>query len=159
MKRGIICFGMMFLSMVIIFMLSHQSGAGSIALTERIASILDIEKMAGYKNLSTRPLFLGLSLRSYGHAVLYAGFGVVVFLFCGGLTKKQHTRILLSILICLIFSLLDEFHQTFVPGRDCELKDLIMDAVGYLSTILICAFAHGLRYLQFYMNKREQPVS
>jgi len=33
-------------------------------------------------------------------------------------------------LIGFLFALLDELHQGFVPGRDAELADIVVDAVG-----------------------------
>lgn len=37
----------------------------------------------------------------------------------------------------LIWAVLDEVHQSFVPGRDCSLQDLAADAVGLAAGILL----------------------
>lgn len=36
-------------------------------------------------------------------------------------------------IFCLIYALSDEFHQSLVPGRTCEISDLVADSVGILS--------------------------
>ena len=38
----------------------------------------------------------------------------------------------LSISIALIYAILDEYHQTFVPGRNGTLIDVLVDGVGAL---------------------------
>jgi len=51
---------------------------------------------------------------------------------------KHHQPLGLSFGLALLFALLDEFHQSFVPGRDAELRDLALDAAGMgLSLIII----------------------
>ena len=36
-----------------------------------------------------------------------------------------------------LYALSDEFHQRFVPGRSCSLRDVLIDSAGCLSGILI----------------------
>lgn len=46
-----------------------------------------------------------------------------------------------SLMYCLLFSISDEIHQSFVPGRSCELRDVCIDFSGaILGTILIILF-------------------
>jgi len=46
----------------------------------------------------------------------------------------------------LLWASLDEFHQSFVPGRDCSLQDLAADAVGLsLGLLLFSALLAGRR--------------
>ena len=51
--------------------------------------------------------------------------------------------------LCLLYALSDEFHQTFVPGRLFQIQDLLIDSAGILTGILI---------FQTYRKKRfDQP--
>ena len=49
-------------------------------------------------------------------------------------TFKTNTKT--KLLICLLFGLLyaasDEFHQKFVSGRSCEIRDVCIDTLGVL---------------------------
>jgi VanZ family protein len=58
---------------------------------------------------------------------------------------KEHTwrRVLLCVLFTSLYGLLDEFHQSFVPGRSCDIFDWIADTAGSLPGSLI-----GLRILR-----------
>ena len=45
---------------------------------------------------------------------------------------------LLSWLIGAAYAVSDEIHQMFVPGRSCEMRDILIDAAGVACGILIC---------------------
>lgn len=38
----------------------------------------------------------------------------------------------------ILYALLDEIHQYFVPGRACTLTDFMIDCIGIFSAALIC---------------------
>jgi VanZ family protein len=45
----------------------------------------------------------------------------------------------------ILLGLLDEWHQAFVPGRVCSLKDLLFDAAGGFAGITACLLIAGRR--------------
>ena len=60
-------------------------------------------------------------------------FSILGFLIFGSLSlnSKEFDQILsLSIKIGILFSCLDEYHQSFIEGRDSSLADLIFDILG-----------------------------
>ena len=52
-----------------------------------------------------------------------------------------YKRIGFAFLICLLYAASDEFHQTFIPGRGGQVKDVIIDSCGALVGI-------GLRFMK-----------
>ena len=48
----------------------------------------------------------------------------------------SHFSLLISILFPLLFALTDEWHQSFVPGRQFDLRDLALDAAGSALALL-----------------------
>lgn len=46
----------------------------------------------------------------------------------------------LALLLCVSYSLLDEFHQSFVPSRTASLGDSAIDIAGGLTVLLVCRF-------------------
>ena len=38
------------------------------------------------------------------------------------------------------YAVTDEIHQYFVPGRSCELRDMLIDACGVAAGVLLCRF-------------------
>ena len=55
---------------------------------------------------------------------------------CLILSKEKQERgfIFLAIMISLVYALLDELHQYFVPGRECSLGDFVIDSLGILAS-------------------------
>jgi VanZ family protein len=51
----------------------------------------------------------------------------------------------LSLAICIIYAVSDELHQLFVPGRGCQLKDVIIDTAGAVSGTAIYNAVNILR--------------
>ena len=49
----------------------------------------------------------------------------------------EHRRLVLSFAIALLFALLDEVHQEFVPGRNAELADVALDAMGVSVALIL----------------------
>jgi len=46
--------------------------------------------------------------------------------------------VLLAMAVCTVFGILDELHQSFVPGRDCNAGDMLADIAGSALGILFC---------------------
>lgn len=85
-------------------------------------------------------------LRKGAHMTEYAVLGVLLMLcMCQYLPeRKRKFRLPLALITGILYAGSDEFHQTFVPGRSGELKDVMLDSVGVLagavliSVILAC---------------------
>ena len=46
------------------------------------------------------------------------------------------TRVI-SIIATFIYALSDEIHQFFVPGRTCAFRDVLIDTIGGVTSILV----------------------
>ena len=44
---------------------------------------------------------------------------------------------LIAYLIGTLYAVTDEFHQSFVPGRSCELRDMMIDSAGVAAGALV----------------------
>ncbi|MBR3933539.1 MAG: VanZ family protein [Clostridia bacterium] len=44
--------------------------------------------------------------------------------------KSNKKIIILTVVICFLYSLSDEIHQHFVPGRACRALDVLIDTSG-----------------------------
>ena len=73
-------------------------------------------------------------MRKVMHASVYFGlaFFIIIFLDIVFDNKKYGYSILLAFLICVLFAISDEFHQTFVNGRTGRLLDVLIDSLGSL---------------------------
>ncbi|MFA7256165.1 MAG: VanZ family protein [Kiritimatiellales bacterium] len=65
----------------------------------------------------------------------------VIFAFLWGLALWRNRApglpaLLIFIISGLLFAVSDEFHQSFVPGRDADVRDFLADAGGIITVIL-----------------------
>jgi VanZ family protein len=72
-------------------------------------------------------------LSSIVHIVFFAVLaGLLTKSFmASGLSNKK--SIAYAFLITIVYGALDEFHQSFVPGREVHLSDWLLDAIGALA--------------------------
>ena len=61
-----------------------------------------------------------------------------------GFTRRGRGRMLLALLAVVIFGLLDEWHQSFVPGRVADKWDVLADALGGVAALLAVLLAPRL---------------
>jgi len=77
--------------------------------------------------------------RKLAHLAEYGIFGLLLYQSLpasGGLSGKRQ-RALWSVLAAAAYSLTDEFHQLFVPGRHASIADCAIDSTGAAVGILL----------------------
>lgn len=79
------------------------------------------------KELTSKYIVL---VRKSAHFTLYFILGVLVFIFVKDFTFCSYKTVLISVLVVLLYSISDEVHQLFVPGRSGEIFDVFIDTMG-----------------------------
>ncbi len=144
--------------MLIIFLNSAknatQSSEVSISFTEKLFSVLvpDFESMDENEKVSfvASAQFL---IRKSAHFLSYFSMGFFCFLAINTYAVKIRRKFLLSTAICVIFSITDEIHQLFVPGRSGEVRDVLIDSSGILLATSI------LTFILYKIKKRKENSS
>ena len=73
------------------------------------------------------------------HFVEYSILGFLLFRSLASDESVIDNTIQFSLLIGISFAILDEFHQSFVPGRHMSSADMIFDSLGVLFGTFICS--------------------
>ena len=85
--------------------------------------------------------FEGVSYTTNINSILYhffAFFFFASFLYISSLKgKKKYPILILALIISLLYAILDEFHQFFVPGRNSSIKDMLIDSLGIILAFMI----------------------
>ena len=72
------------------------------------------------------------------HFIVYFVFGLL--LARAGM-QRQNSRMTVGLFYAFLmgttFGVLDELHQTFIPGRTCDFWDATADAIGILAGVLV----------------------
>lgn len=115
--------------MIIIFIMSSFNAEDSANQSNFIVNI--IANILNINNIS----LLSLIIRKLAHFTEYLILGTLVInMFTKNNAKKTY---LLSILLCIIYAISDEIHQIFIPGRACQIKDILIDSVGSITGIYL----------------------
>ncbi len=86
-------------------------------------------------------------LRKLAHFSEFAALGFLLLFDILAFTKLSGAkRFLTAVILGLIYAATDEYHQTLVSGRSCELKDVMIDVSGVITgcivaTVLIMLFS------------------
>ena len=70
---------------------------------------------------------------------------------------KDKRRILITVVIGIIYATLDEFHQSFSPGRTPKITDIYIDTLGVILGILLVLTAREI--YNRYITNRLQNVT
>lgn len=149
--------------MVIIFCFSAQNSLISQSTSDGVLSLVigtieNLLKGAGPETVSKVIFIITCSFRKLAHFCIYTilGFFVSGALLCTRLPKRRLHKYIISLAICVLYAVSDEIHQSFIPGRSCELRDVIIDFSGSLlgTVIMLIAFA-----LFCYLLKRKNKLS
>lgn len=83
------------------------------------------------------------------HIVLFMIFGILVYRMLepySGRNSYSWARIFFSISVVVLYGVMDEFHQGYVPGRSVDVWDAAADTFGgVLSAIIVYIFYHKRR--------------
>jgi VanZ family protein len=77
---------------------------------------------------------LNLTLRKTAHLCEYAGLAAIVVWVLAGVRSAGARRnwFWIALAVVALAGALDEFHQSFEPGRDSSLRDVLIDVCGGL---------------------------
>lgn len=113
--------------MIFIFVMSSfdatSSSNQSNFIVDIIISIINIKDIG----------LLSLIIRKLAHFTEYFILGILVINFITRYDKK----IIIAILLCIIYATSDEIHQIFVPGRSCQITDIMIDSLGSIMGIYL----------------------
>ena len=145
--RWLLPLGAVLLCMGAVWLFSAQSGTLSSGLSRGVLGLIETELPGFYALLARwgRPEYL---LRKLAH------FSEYLLL---GLRRKFSPAVsaLLAVMLAAGFALTDEWHQLSVPGRDGNLRDVLIDTAGAFTGAVLGCILTGLRRLLARLRGRK----
>jgi VanZ family protein len=105
-----------------------------------LAALIWMGVIFALSSRSTIPVPFGLTteLTSIaGHFVMYAVLAVLLWWAIEPLDLSAPGRFALALAGAVAYGLTDEWHQSFVPGRDASLIDILVDSIGALCGLAV----------------------
>ena len=133
MKKKYISLILLIFWLVVIFGLSNQQAEASSNLSNGL-----LEKIAMFFNISNIPDFVerfAKLIRKCAHFGEYFILGILAYNTAKGF--KIRKPILITFLFCFMFAISDEIHQLFISDRSGNVVDVVIDAIGSLSSIFL----------------------
>lgn len=113
--------------MLLIFFLSsldsNESSKQSGLIVNILSNILHINNIEA----------LSIIIRKIAHLSEYFILGLLVY----NMISKYKKRTYIAVIICILYAISDEFHQSFIPGRSCQTLDIAIDIIGSNLGILL----------------------
>lgn len=127
--------------MAIIFTMSSFNSIESVNQSNYIVNI--ISNVLNINNIE----LLNLIIRKLAHYIEYLILGILVInMFIKNNIPQSY---LISIIFCVIYAISDEIHQFLIPGRACQIKDILIDSIGSITGI----------YLYKLISKRKKSIN
>ncbi len=83
----------------------------------------------------------GINLSSVYHMIAFFLFNFFLLIFLNKNKKINVKTILIALTISILYAILDEIHQSFVPLRNPSLNDILIDSIGIFTSTLIYIYS------------------
>lgn len=125
--------------MFIIFTMSSQVREVSLSLSMNISQkiINVIEKISPIEGVKLNIASIDHIIRKFAHFFSYLLLGILVIRVLIVSKIRGMNLYVLSLIICVVYAISDEFHQGFVPGRGPQVFDVMIDSTGSLIGLLL----------------------
>ena len=129
--------GLLIVWMGIIFWFSSEGHDASTARSDAVVSL--------FPGVGGWPQDIATFLtRKAAHAFIYFVLGLLLFNVMKEYTPSKKQAAWMSVAAVLLYALSDELHQSFVPGRSAELRDVLIDTAAGAAGILMYYFVTRL---------------
>ena len=139
-------------------MFSSQDAEESGNLSNTFVTEFIVSHYDGYKDMSAEEQrdfvdTLDIIVRKGAHICEYMilCFLNYLWLFAYGVYQRigRNKYLLLSVAMTVFYSITDEIHQTFVPGRSGNVTDVLIDSIGsVIATLIVLIIIKKSRFLK-----------
>ena len=108
-----------------------------------IAWVLTIIIVSSTPNIPTLKIHTARAEIRLDYLMHFCEYGFLTFLaflsFAGSEFRINYKKFILLTTGLILFAVLDEFHQKLIPGRSFNVKDILSNISGILTTVIFCA--------------------
>jgi len=135
-RKAVIAWLAVLIWMGVIFYFSHQPGDVSGETSGRIVEMISGAVTTVLPFVDIPEEGLHFVIRKGAHFSVYAVLGLLSFnaFLQSGVREKK--ALFFAWLLATAYAGVDEYHQTFIPGRSGEVTDVMIDSAGAITGIL-----------------------
>ena len=145
--RGIMAI-LLICTLFIIFGFSSQNGTQSKGISTRVTEYI-LQFSSKYQEADTKEKAqiqnkTNAIIRKVAHFSIYTLLGLFMMGIMTRTKLKDKWRICITIGFGILYAILDEFHQSFSPGRTPKVTDVYIDTLGVILGILLVLLVRGI---------------
>ena len=124
--------------MSFIFSMSNQPANISKELSKNIENLLNRTPIIGniLSDILNSPNSQFI-VRKSAHFILFCLLSILCFIVIYEIKKSVKISTLVSFSITFIYACIDEIHQLFIPGRESQIKDVLIDSIGAIIGLIV----------------------
>ncbi|MDN7226354.1 VanZ family protein [Planococcus sp. N064] len=130
--------------MALIFSLSHQPASKSSEMSTGITEMIVVAAEQVVPGIAENFGQLEHIVRKNAHFFIYLILGVLAIHAFSKSGLRSFRGFGLSVVLCVLYAISDEFHQLFVDGRSGELRDVFIDSSGAIVGIAMYKITENL---------------
>jgi len=142
--------------MLIIFGFSAQPAHESSQISHGVTKVIvdTVEKIAPSAEFDISQL--NHIVRKNAHFFVYFALALLVFNAVRMHGMKGFKGFVLALCICAVYAATDEFHQSFVPGRGPQARDVLIDSSG--AFLGLCIYSLFVKIKDWKKGEVSVPV-
>ena len=99
-------------------------------------------------------------IRKFAHGFEFLVLALIIFFTLKIFNVKSMDCIIYTLFIVLLYAVIDEYRQLYIPGRNSNVRDIVIDFIGGIGGVIVSQFLIGLKkiilfYLQKYNNYKK----
>ena len=143
---------------------SKSNGKSADILNIIIADTLDVTNDYGITNshpddakIERASALMNTPMRKVMHASVYLVLAFFIMILLNIITEHKYywLTILIALVLCVVFAITDEYHQTYVAGRTGQTMDVIIDSIGAIVGLIFYTTYH-IVYKNGYRNALKE---
>ena len=136
---------------------SYQLSSYFVAIYAKIVENLPFLPHSIQATLITKA---GYYVRKLAHFIIYAGLGAITLVALGQTKLKKNAGLSVTLGICMLYAITDEWHQYYVAGRSARFVDVLIDTFGALiGCLLVKWIKNSILKFDCYNKKKKYEKS
>ena len=91
-------------------------------------------------------------IRKFAHGFEFLVLALIVFLTLKSFNIKSRECIIYTLFIVLLYAVIDEYRQLYIPGRNSSVRDIVIDFIGGIVGVIILQFIISFKKIIYKMN-------
>lgn len=103
------------------------------------------DSLAIIRNDSEFIIKLNKYIRKFAHGFEFLVLSLIVLSALKSFNIKNRDCIIYTLFIVLLYAVIDEYRQLYIPGRTSSVRDVVIDFIGGIGGVIILQFIIGFK--------------